>query len=355
MLVMLTQRMGLAWRWLAWGWLLTVLALVACGGAPAPEAVAPAPRVTQPARPLLNEALDQVMAVATADQWSPFDATPDPDGQNVYFTANGAAGPTVFKVAAAGGTPTVVVSGAPLVAPWGLTISSDGQTLYVADMGRQDSEAGNVIFAVPVSGGAPRPIAETAGTRPNVPQMVREAGVDRLYYTGLADGQPAIFRLDPAQADAPEVIFQGAPLVAPSGVVAAQDGVVYVVDLAAGGDGFGALFRVRAGSAEKIADHLRTNPWLAGVALTLDESVLLVSNLHTEKSTAQVLGVALGTGDLFLIDKGIGDNTNAGGLHRALSVNQFAWSDGPLPVIPHRPPLLNDFSNGGGVYFLTTP
>lgn len=342
------------WR-LAWVGLLTALILVACGGAPTAEVVTPAPIATQPAWPLLNEAIDQVTRIAGAEQWSPFDSTPDPDGQNVYFTANGSAGPTVFKVAAAGGTPQVVASGAPLAAPWGLTISSDGQTLYVADMGRGDSEAGNAIFALSVGGGAPTPVAGTAGTRPNVPQIVREAGGDRLYYSGMADGQPAIFKLDPAQSGAPERLLVGAPLAAPSGVTAGQDGTVYVVDLAAGGAGFGALFRVRAGSAEKIADHLRTNPWLAGVALTLDESVLLVSNLHTEKGTAQVLAVALGSGDLFLIDKGIGGNTNAGGLHRALDVNQFSWIDGPQPVIPHRPPLSDDFTNGGGIYFLTTP
>ncbi len=338
--------------WLMIGWLMGLT--VACA-APTPTSTSAA---TQPAWPLLNEAIDQVTSVAPAEAWSPWDATPDPDGQWVYFTANGPAGPGVFQVASAGGEVTALAGGAPLTAPWGITISSDGQTLYVADRGLTGSNAGNVIFALPTTGGTPTPLAATAGRQPQGVQLVVENGADQLYFTGVADGQPAVLKLDPQANAEPTRLFQGAPLVAPSGLAVTQSGVVYVADLAAGLDGSGAILRLAAGAAEKIVDGLRVNPWLAGVALTLDESILLLSNLHREQGTAQVLAVALASNELFLINKGIGDNMQAGGLHRALRVNQFAWADGPYPppfATPREPVIGREFLTGGGVYFLTTP
>lgn len=346
------SRSGRVSGWLATGWLLWLS--VACA-APTPT---PTPTAPQPDWPLLNEAIDQVTPVATAAEWSPFDATPDPDGRWVYFTANGAGGPAVLQTAAAGGATTVLAEGAPLAAPWGLTISSDGQTLYVADRGVPDSDAGNVIFALPAAGGTPAPLAGTAGLQPQGVQVVVEAGADRLYFTGVADGEPAVFKLDPQADAAPTLLFQGAPLAAPSGLAVTQAGVIYVADLAAGANETGALLRLQNGAAEMLLDGLRVNPWLAGVALTLDETILLFSNLHRQQGTAQVVALALASNEVFLINKGIGDNIQAGGLHRALRVNQFAWADGPYPppfATPGQPLPGEGFTAGGGVYFLTTP
>src|SRR5690242_12464530 len=93
------------------GLLLTVL--VACGGAPATQ---------QAELPLLNGVVDTVTQVAAAKGWTPLDSVPAPDAQTVYFTANGSSGPAVYKVASAGGSVTTLASGAPLSAPWGLSI-----------------------------------------------------------------------------------------------------------------------------------------------------------------------------------------------------------------------------------------
>jgi len=155
------------------------------------------------------------------------------------------------------------------------------------------------------------------------------------------------------------VVFKGAPLVWPSGVAVTKAGVVYVVDLAASGNNLGTVYRIQNGKAEKLADQIRTSGSIAGAALTLDESALLVSNLQAEKGTAQVLVVNLSTGALGLINKGIASNTGAGGVHRAHRVNRFSWADCTCP----RPPRLpvsgsvsgGTSSNGGGVYYLTTP
>ena len=135
--------------------------------------------------------------------------------------------------------------------------------------------------------------------------------------------------------------------------------MVYVVDLDASGNDLGAVYRIQKGTAEKLADQIRTSGWIAGAALTLDESILLVSNLHTEKGTAQVLAVNLSTGKLGLINKGIASNTGAGGVHRAHRVNQFSWADCTCPRPPRLPISSSSPSqasaNGGGVYSLSTP
>lgn len=337
---------------------LLMTVLVACGGAPA-SAPTVAPAARQPELPLLNEAIDTVTQIAAAKGWTPFDSVPAPDGQFVYFTANGTSGAAVYKVASTGGTVTAVASGAPFAAPWGLSISTDGQTLYVADLGAENSTDGNAIFAISANGGTPTRLEKTASSRPNVPEVVSENGVDMLYYSGFdpSDKQPAIFKLNPAQNEAATVVFKGAPLVWPSGVAVTKAGVVYVVDMAASGNDLGAVFRIQNGTAEKLADQIRTSGWIAGAALTLDESILLVSNLHAEKGTAQVLAITLSTGAVGLINKGIANNTGAGGVHRAHRVNQFSWADiTPGPPIRVRPPSLQSAaSSGGGVYSLTTP
>jgi hypothetical protein len=357
---------------------LLLVVLVACGGTPAstsaptsapaataapvatsaPAATA-APAARQPELPLLNEAIDTVTEVADAKGWTPLDSVPAPDAQSVYFTANGSTGPAVYSVASNGGDVTTVASGAPFVAPWGLSISTDGQTLYVADLGAENGSEGNAIFALPAGGGAPTKLEQTAGSRPNVPEVVSENGVDMLYYSGFdpSDRQPAIFKLNPALDEPATLVFKGAPLAWPSGVAVTKAGMVYVVDMAAAGNDLGAVFRIQNGAAEKLADQIRTSNWIAGAALTLDESILLVSNLHAEKGTAQVLAINLSTGDLGLINKGIANNTGAGGVHRAHRVNQFSWADlTPIQPIRPRPPYLSSApADGGGVYLLTTP
>src|SRR5580692_3775169 len=53
-----------------------------------------------------------------------FDAVPDSDGKNVYFTGINEKGSVgVFVVSATGGTATVVQTGAPFIAPFGIAIS----------------------------------------------------------------------------------------------------------------------------------------------------------------------------------------------------------------------------------------
>ena len=103
-------------------------------------------------------------------------ATPDPDGQQIYFTATGQAGSGVFGVPFAGGATRAVAVGDPFVAPRGLAISTDGQQLYVADpeAAGADGRTGR-IFVVPAAGGAP---AAQLQPRPR-PQRVNERRKDQ--------------------------------------------------------------------------------------------------------------------------------------------------------------------------------
>ena len=64
---------------------------------------------------------------------------------------------------------------------------------------------------------------------------------------------------------------------------------------------------------------------LAGVALTLDESLLLVSALDVTFGTSQVLVINLATQEQGIVNKSIGVNHASGGLHRAHNRNFMAW------------------------------
>jgi hypothetical protein len=101
---------------------------------------------------------------------------------------------------------------------------------------------------------------------------------------------------------------------------------VSVSDHAAAGGGFGRIFKIDSGAVTSIVDRVRVgNP--AGVALTFDEKVLLISALQADRDSDQVLLVNLNTRETGSVTKGIAENKNAGGVHRARNSNVFSWSD----------------------------
>lgn len=314
------------------GLLLTLL-LAGCGGAPA--------------LPLRNEALSSVDLVSQAEQFdTPWDATPDPDGQQIYFTATGAQGAGLFNVPAAGGVTRAMAVGQPFVAPRGLAISSDGQQIYVADSQATggDGRTGRV-FVVPVAGGAPAELPGTAGTAPRGLEVARENNADVLYVAGNVAGssEPAVLRLPLAGGAEVSVVAKGAPLVEPAGIAVAKSGALYVADRRASGGELGSVFRISGANVEVIARDVRTGKPVVGAALTLDESALLVSALAPDRDSAQVLLIELGTLKQGIINKVIEANTGSGGVHRAHNRNFFAWADSTVPGGRLR----------GGVYALT--
>jgi DNA-binding beta-propeller fold protein YncE len=289
--------------------------------------------------PLLNQLVESVEPVAQAGELFniPFDATPDPAGDTIYFTADGPQGPGVFAVTA-DGTITPLATGAPLVNPLGIAISHDGQTLYVADPGATQGDG--ELFTLPITGGEPMPLAGATGATPRNLEIVREEGMDAVYFTGNnpADGTPAVLRLT-TDGLGHTVVAQGAPLVDPQGVAVTAEGVVYVADGQAGGDGLAAVFKIADGQIESITSGFRTGV-LAGATLTQDEGALLVSALHSERDSAQVLVIVLADGSQGLINAVIEANDGSGGVHRAHASDVLAWAD---------------LSNGGSVYKIKPP
>src|SRR5579859_4385547 len=78
--------------------------------------------------------ITSVNAVASAGVFNlPWDATPDPQGKTVYFTATSVAGAGIFSVPADGGSVKTVAVGAPVVMPRVIANSPDGKQLSTAD------------------------------------------------------------------------------------------------------------------------------------------------------------------------------------------------------------------------------
>lgn len=298
--------------------------------------------IIQKERLLLNDAVSTIEPAAVGSRttfYTPMDATPDPDGNQFYFTAMSTRGAGVFRVPAAGGTVVTLTVGLPLTTPVGLAVSTDGQTLYLADTQAAIADTLAVtktgaLFSLPSSGGAPTPIAGTAHTAPRGLTVVKENNVDVIYFTGSApeDGQPAVMKI-PATGGALTVIDKGDGLVEPVGIAVSKAGAIYVADQAASGNGFGTLFRFqphsdqgRSSHRERLVENVRMgNP--AGLTLTLDESLALVSALDTNTGTSQVVVVNTTTRAQGIINKVIGVNRASGGLHRAHNTNIMAWAD----------------------------
>ena len=308
-----------------------MLTLAACASGIAPiQPIADAGGGTR--LPLRNEVVSAVTLVAdgAADEGlyaGPIDASPSPDGATIYFTALGAQTPGLFGVAATGGEVRSLAQGVPLVMPLGLAVSTDGRTVFVADSAAaSDQSMAGQVFAVDASGGELEPLAATAGTGARALTVVQENGVDVLYFSGVdpSDGQPAVMRL--ADDGMLTVVAKGAPLVEPGGLAVATDGILYVADRLAAGDGLGSIFRIADGTIDTLAERVRLgNP--VGLALTTDDALLLASALNPATGRAQVLLIDLASGQQAIINRVIEANSGSGGVHRAANTNVFAWAD----------------------------
>jgi sugar lactone lactonase YvrE len=276
--------------------------------------------------PVDDGKLTQVSPAATGGTTftRPADSTPDPSGGNVYFTAiadDGASG--VFKVPAAGGGVTKVFTGSPLVNPLGISISTDGNQLFIADPAAETEADRGGIYVVAVAGGTP---AALGGTDGYSPKSVTVVGTT-LYFSGIdkANGQPGVFKM-PAAGGNIEVVVEGGSIMDPSGVAATASGDVYFAD-SSSASGMGVLYKVAGGAATAMGPKFGAG-FPSGIALSGDGKFVLVSAINQTSYTDEVLRIDVGSGAFTSNNAGpIGMNIEAGGVHRAHAANVYSWAD----------------------------
>jgi DNA-binding beta-propeller fold protein YncE len=271
---------------------------------------------------LPTEPPTKVTMVATGGFQAPTDAVASPDGKTLYFAAwDPNLVPTVFQVPSApGSTPTVLAAGAPLEAPLGMVLSCDGNTLFVGDMGGDTG----AIISVPAAGGAPTALATTGINRPS--GMAMGPDCSSLFATGqLADGTPALFSL-PLAGGAARVVYQGAPLVSPTGLYVDSQGVAWVLDhRAQGASGEGVLFSIPSSgsAATEIASALRMGT-PGGVSLTAGGGNAVIPTRDAD-GAAQLTSVDVATGAQTQL--AVPDMTDPTGLRTARKAGVFALVD----------------------------
>lgn len=272
-----------------------------------------------------------------AEAPTPFDATPDPDGKVVYFTAaDPTLGAGVFKVPVGGGTVSTVHAGAPFSAPFGIATSTNGSSLYVADPASEwadtsgEPQDGGQIFTLSVGGGTPSAVAGTMGRSPRGLEVHEENGADMIYYSGRdASGVPGVFKIASGGGN-PTAVASGTPFVDPSGVAVSAAGDVYVADTVNSENRTASVIVVKAGAASVLATDLRVG-FPVGIALASGDTTLFVSGLDPDTLTDLVLAIDVNTKAVTRYtgnaDINIGMFDEPAGLHRAKKANVFAWAD----------------------------
>lgn len=274
-----------------------------------------------PATPAKGDAITDVRPAAEGLRL-PWDALPSHDGSQVFFTALGAEGAGVWRLDAEGQAPVLLAAG--LDVPLGLALSTDGETLYVADVGADGpNDESGVVYTIPAAGGQLAALEATRGMRPKGMTVVERDDADVLVFTGADDGEAGLFEL-PLAGGAVTAIAKGAPFSDPSGLDVAADGAFYVADTTASISGKGAVIAVEDGAARVLMGEMSLG-CPAGVALTADDQVLLVSGLDPNGGGAQVYVVDVETAVAVTTNAGIAGNDEAAGLHRARDANRYAW------------------------------
>jgi len=272
----------------------------------------------------------------------PLDAALSPDGKTAYFIALDVdQNPTVFTVAASGGTPAVLASGDPLAAPFGIDTSTDGTKLVLADSSALDANGldhGCLFTLSTAAAGAPSQLSSTAGYQPRSVVIVQESGADVAYFTGhdATDHSPGVFKVAIA-GGAVSVVAKGMGFNDPSGLAVASDGTVYLADAIAEESGHAQLLKVSGGAVSTVIAQMSVG-YPAGVALSKDETAVLVSALDSSTGTDIVIRYDLGANTQSEFSTGINTFSESAGLKRARNVDTFVWAD--------------SHANGGGTVYI---
>jgi DNA-binding beta-propeller fold protein YncE len=273
------------------------------------------------------------IAANNAEVRAPMDATPSPDAAKVYYTAlsreDGTDTPGVFSVAADGSNDVAKLAvGDELTAPVGITVSLDGEALYVADTAAGEAEGGatGALISVSPQDGTLSILKGTEGYAPKGLVIAAIKGKEQLVFSGTdpKTGQGGVFRIAPA-GGSPTPIAPDVAIGDPGGVAVAPNGDVYVVD-ALSSEGGASLLRLRDGEPEVVARGLGVG-FPAGTAITQDGGTVLVSGLDPVTHHDVVYLLDTESLDLSMVSKPLAGFTEPAGLHRAHDSNVFAWAD----------------------------
>jgi DNA-binding beta-propeller fold protein YncE len=243
---------------------------------------------------------------SVASERSPLDATPSPDGQDIFFVeADG-----VFQ---AGETITTIHQGAPLIAARGLAFAPNGDTLYVADPGA------DALFAVTFAGDPIDLLEDTQGLSPSAVDVQQGVNGDVLFFTGIdpLSGDQAVFQKDGDAA--PALLLSDDTLINLDGITVSGDGKIFIAD-----QGRGEIFSLQNGVLSSVISGINTGS-PAGIELSFDEKTLLISAEDATDNHSEVVLVNLQDQSSSLFDDVIKVNSASGGLHRAQNANVFAW------------------------------
>lgn len=192
----------------------------------------------------------------------------------------------IFLQRGDGQRPQALFTNAALVSPIDIDVSLDRRTLYVADFAGGKSGLGAIVIA-PVPGGALSFAAEGFS-----PRGVTVGANGEVFFSGIdpVSGAPGVFVLEDGSVRA---LFTGAPLVDPSGIAAFADGRVLVADTrafdaAAALANEASIVLIDNGQASLFASGFATG-FPAGIALTEDESTLLVSSESADRHDTLLL------------------------------------------------------------------
>jgi sugar lactone lactonase YvrE len=153
-----------------------------------------------------------------------------------------------------------------------------------------------------------------------------------IYFSGRdpSSGEPGVFRLT---GETVESLFTGSPLVDPSGIAVMKDGTVLVADTrlfeSLPINSEAGVVQIKDGAATLFASGFSTG-YPAGIALTRDESTLIVSGETPDRSDAVYLfsveDPAAGA-TVVRAEFSVEQNSSAG-LKRLRTENTFIWASG---------------------------
>jgi DNA-binding beta-propeller fold protein YncE len=235
---------------------------------------------------------------------------------------SGAAEPAVF-LSDADGIRALHV-GTPLAVPLDIDVDASGNYVVIADQAAGEDHLGALLLVSLADGGA-----SELGASGYAPVSVTIADDGRAYFSGRnpESGTPGVFVFDGASV---ATVYEGAPLVDPSGVALFADGRILVADTRLAdenpeiGSGAGVVL-IEGGAASVFVTGFETG-YPAGIALTTDEKTLIVSGQGADsRDKVFVFDVTTRTGSVIEADFS-SSQLSSGGLKRSRGENTFVWS-----------------------------